>query len=74
MAYARYSNNGYKRYKVMGTNRLGECITANFSSKHRANTRKWFEDLAEHEMWRGIKFSHYVNLDGDNPYREIKEH
>lgn len=63
-----------RTYRVMGSNRRGECITATFRSSNRPNTRKWLEEVAEHEAWRGAKFTSYVNMDGDCPYKEIKAH
>lgn len=74
MAFAKYNDNGYKTYRVMGTNRRGECITATFQSSNRANTKKWLAEVAEHEAWKGVTFTTYKAVMSDSPYKEIKAH
>ena len=64
-----------KTYRAYGTNRQGECITATFESSSRPNTKKWMAELVDHEMWRGVKFTNYINLSSANgEYRAIKAH
>lgn len=64
-----------KTYRVACHNRRGEYITATFKSSNRPNTKKWFEELADHELWRGVKFTEYVNMSSDyGEYRAIKAH
>lgn len=64
-----------KTYRVYGTNRRGECITATFRTDSRPNTKKWLAEVAEHEMWRGVTFKNYVNLSSEyGDYRAIKAH
>lgn len=61
-----------KEYRLMGTNRRGECKTATIRTSRRPNTKAWLAEVIDEEMW-GATFMHYRALPyGDT--RAIKAH
>ena len=49
-----------KSYKIIGTNKRGECITCKFQSANKPNTKAWLAEVDEAaaDYW-GVEFTNY---------------